>query len=560
MKEKITMENVNFIAPLTAADAGRRVISGRIAPYGEVGDTSAGATIFAPNSIRVLDASKVHLRLEHDKKAPIGKMIEFSSSPTGLFASFKISTTSKGNDSIIEAAEGLRSGLSVGIDVVKSSRDRSGNLVVTDAIMREVSLVAEAAFNSALVTSVAASTPEEVPPTPPQEREAGVSTTEIPPATPEATPEVAPAVEAARPTITTPAMVEASQGAGRGVGYTNPRIKPMSSGQYLKHSLIAFARGDGAEESRQLIAALDAQSKNYMTAALGDDGSWITAANDSASTNTGLTLPQHLQMFITNTFNGVRPAIDAVTKAPLIDNGMSFTIPRLTGAPTAADAAEGAAVSATGMTSDYETITVNKKAGMNTISFELFDRSSPMFYDLFMNELSKAYAKSCDTSMIAAYTASGTQATATAGTNAGLVSFLSVEAAAAYKGTGGDFASNFVASTDQWAAIMGYTDTTGRALYTASGATQNASGNISAQSVVGDVNGFNFFVDHNIATSGIIDESAFLVAPASVYWWESPTTNLRLNVLATGEIAVELYGYTAIGVLKATGVRRYNLI
>ena len=70
----------------------------------------------------------------------------------------------------------------------------------------------------------------------------------------------------------------------------------------------------------------------------------------------------------------------------------------------------------------------------------------------------------------------------------------------------------------------------------------------------------SLIVDHNISVSGSVDESAFLVAPESVYVWESPTTQLRLNVLTSGELEVALYGYLAIGVLKGgVGVRRFNL-
>ena len=42
---------------------------------------------------------------------------------------------------------------------------------------------------------------------------------------------------------------------------------------------------------------------------------------------------------------------------------MSFTIPKLGTAPTVADTDEGAAPSETGMTSTYDTVTVNKFAG-----------------------------------------------------------------------------------------------------------------------------------------------------------------------------------------------------
>jgi HK97 family phage major capsid protein len=246
---------------------------------------------------------------------------------------------------------------------------------------------------------------------------------------------------------------------------------------------------------------------------------------------------------------------------------MSFTVPRLytqassaDTAPAVADVNEGASVTDTGMTSAYDTVSVNKFAGLNRVSWELIDRSSPAFMELLMAELRKAYESATDKALIAAFTANGTQATSVATTAAGLQSFISVEGAAAYKGTGGDFANKLVASTDQWAAITGYADTTGRALYSAQGATQNASGTAVASSVRGNILGTDLIVDHNITTSGIIDESAFLVAPGSVYVWESPQTQLRLNILTTGELEIALYGYLAIYVGKSgKGVRRFNM-
>ena len=146
-----------------------------------------------------------------------------------------------------------------------------------------------------------------------------------------------------------------------------------------------------------------------------------------------------------------------------------------------------------------------------------------------------------------------------AATAAGLQSFLAVESAAAYKGTGGDFANKLVASTDQWAAIMGYQDGSQRPLYSVASPQFNAPGQVTGQSSVGNVLGTDLIVDHNITTSGVIDESAFLVAPGSVYVWESPTTNLRVNVLTTGEVEINMYAYLAIYVAKGgTGVRRFN--
>jgi HK97 family phage major capsid protein len=246
---------------------------------------------------------------------------------------------------------------------------------------------------------------------------------------------------------------------------------------------------------------------------------------------------------------------------------MSFTVPRLYTnassadvAPTVADTNEGSAPSETGMTSAYDTISIEKFSGLQRVSFELVDRSSPAFMELMMAELRKAYEKATDTALLSAFTTSGTTATGTAATAAGLQSFISTEAAAAYKGTGGDFANKFVGSTDQWAAITGYADTTGRPLYSAQGSTQNAAGTTGNTAVVGNVLGTDLIVDHNIPTSGIVDNSAYLVAPASVYTWESPTTQLRVNVLTSGEIEINLYGYLAIYLAKSgKGVRKYNL-
>jgi hypothetical protein len=398
-------------------------------------------------------------------------------------------------------------------------------MFVSAAKLFEVSLVTEPAFKSAQVIDVAAEeTPEAVEEIQPTESETAVENT------PEtvAAPVEAAAVEAARPTVVTATT------------FVRERVAPITSAQYLEANIKA-AMGD--DEARRVVRAAD----------------------DSTSTNTGLTLAPHLNTFLTDTFTG-RPAFEAATTAALMAEGMSFTVPRLytnassaNTAPTVADTNEGSAPSETGMTSAYDTVDVNKFSGLQRVSFELIDRSQPQFMELMMIELRKAYEKATDAALLAAFAASGTQATGVAATAAGLQSFVSVEGAAAYKGTGGDFANKLVASTDQWAAITGYADTTGRALYSAQGATYNAAGNAVATSVRGNVLGTDLIVDHNITTSGIIDDSAFLVAPSSVYVWESPQTQLRVNVLTTGEVEINLYGYLAIYLAKSgKGVRRFN--
>jgi len=519
-------EILTFSAEITA-NVEERTISGKIVPAGtgEVGNTSAGKVVFERNAIQLPDDPKtIKLLNQHDMKQPLGKATSFTSQDDGIYASFKISRSNRGSEALILAEEGLQSGLSVGVEVIKS-KNKGGVMHVSAARLFEVSLVTEPAFKSAQVIDVAAEeTPEAVEEIQPTESETAVENT------PEtvAAPVEAAAVEAARPVVTATTFVR-------------ERVAPITSAQYLEANIKA-ALGD--DEARRIVRSAD----------------------DSTSTNTGLTLPTHLNTFITDTFTG-RPAFEAVTRNALTETGMSFTVPRLytnagtpNVAPTVATTAEAAAPSETGMTSSYDTVSISKMSGLNRVSFELIDRSSPAFMELLMGELRKAYEKATDTALLQAFIDNGTAAATTAATAAGLQSFISTEGAAAYKGTGGDFANKLVASTDQWAAITSYADSTGRALYSAQGATYNAAGNAVATSVRGNVLGTDLIVDHNIAASGVIDNSAFLVAPSSVYVWESPQTQLRLNVLQTGEVEINLYGYLAIYVAKSgKGVRKFNL-
>lgn len=519
------MEHLIIEASSIECNEDRREISGKIVPMGtgEIGNTNMGGVVFEAGSIEIADPTKIKLLSQHQISKPVGRMISAETRADGIYATFKLSRSAAGTESLILAQEGLVSGLSVGAEVIASKPSRDGHIVVSKASLREVSLVTEAAFKSATVTEIRA---EEQPLV-----EEQTTQPESEPIVEETTQAEAPAVEAAAVEAARPTVVANLQ--------VRERIAPITSAQYLEANIKA---------------------------ALGDDEArrTVRAADDSSTTNTGLTLPQHLNTFITDTFTG-RPAFNASTRGALVDSGLSFTVPRMytnasasaNTAPTVADTDEGVAPSETGMTSAYDTVTINKFSGLQRISFELIDRSSPAFMELVMAELRKAYEKATDSALISALTTSGKQDDGRALSAAALQSFISVNAAKIYGNTGGDYASALVASPSQWGQIMSYADTTGRALYTAA-SPMNQSGSTRPTSVVGDVLGTNLIVDHNI-TTGTGDNSMFLVAPSSVYTWESPTTQLRVNVLTSGEVEINLYGYLAIYVAKdGGGVYRYN--
>jgi len=502
--------NLTFAAHITGANEATRQISGIVVPFGKTGNTSAGPVVFELGSIHNPDPKPVKFLLQHDAQRPIGKAIEFQVTPGGITGTFKVSNTTAGSDALVEAADGLRDGLSVGAQIDKYTI-KDGVMRVTAARIVEVSLVHAPAFSDAVVTDVAASENDEDTDTILEEEKVSEQPIE----------EVVEEVEAAAtPVVTAAAPV-----------FTAPRINVTAAG-YLENSIKAIT---GDEDARQ----------------------YVRAADDSVSTNTGLTLPQHLQEFYTNTIAD-RPAISAVSRQALVSSGMSFTIPTLGTAPTVASTSEGTAPSETGMTSTYLTGTVTKYAGMNDVSWELIDRSSPEFYAELLTQLNNAYAQATDKAVLAALVSGGTLPAATyAATAAGFISYAGTESAACFAGSKKK-ARNLVINTDWWGTLLGATDTSGRPLFTASNA-QNNPGVMSGQMIDGNIMGLNTYVDPYVTASTKIDDSAFIIAPESVTFYEAPTTRLQVQLIETGQVRVGIYGYASTVVKDATGIRRFNL-
>jgi HK97 family phage major capsid protein len=501
--------NLTFAAHITGANEATRQISGIVVPFGKTGNTSAGPVIFEVGSISNPDPKPVKFLLQHQADRPIGRAIEFQVTPGGITGTFKVSNTTAGSDALVEASDGLRDGLSVGAQIDKFTV-KDGVMHVTAAKIVEVSLVHAPAFSDAVVTDVAASEAEAVADTIPEEDQVSEQPIETPEVEVEAA--AAPVVQASSPI------------------QTAPRLNITAAG-YLENSIKAMT---GNDEARQ----------------------YVRAADDSTSTNTGLTLPQHLQEFVTNTIAD-RPAVNAVSRQALVSSGMTFTVPKLGTAPTVASTSEGTAPSETGMTSDYLTGTVVKYAGANDVSWELIDRSSPEFYAELLTQMQNAYAKATDEAVLSVLASGGTQAATTAATAAGFISYVGTESAACFAGSKKK-ARNVVINTDWWGTLLGATDTAGRPLFTASNV-QNNPGVLSGQGIEGNIMGLNVYVDPYTSVTTKIDDSAFIVAPEAVTWYEAPTTRLQVQLIETGQVRVGVYGYGCALVKQASGIRRFNL-
>ena len=535
---------LTFSQEIQAADTERRIVSGLVAPYGEVGHTSAGPVMFERGSIAIPDAGAIKLLSQHQQDKPVGRAISFSDSTSGVYGSFKLSSSTRGQDALVLAQENLVSGLSVGVDVT-ASKPMGDYLLVTAAVLKEVSLVESAAFVSASVDEIMAARAELEAATSTKEKTTTISTTiveiekemeEAVTTAPENTPDETP--------VDVPAEAD----------------KVEAARKIIRPSVL------DSQRVRTPITSMATYTEHKIKAALGSDDSklWVTAADDSFSTNPAFNPTQYLSEFPTNTRFGT-PAIDACSKGVLPASGMTINVPSLVTsaggqsgvAPTVTVEAEAGAVANTGMVTEYLTGTVSKYSGMNTISVELLERSDPNFYAELTNQLQNAYLKTIDTTVLAALIAAGQYSSGCDADSAGIIEFASDSARKVYEATG-YFANNYIANGSQWQLLMGSVDTTGRPIYSAANPMNNG-GNVGPGSIRGNVLGLDLYVDKNFTATTTIDDSAVILAPEAFTVYQSPQAYMSVNVVSNLQVQVAIYGYMATIAKMPKGIVKFNL-
>jgi HK97 family phage prohead protease len=495
---------INFPITLTAADSKKRTISGKIVSWDELGMTSAGATVFQKDSI---DFSKpVKLLLEHDRTRPIGRLMDITADETGIEATFKVAATIAGDDSLLEAAEGLRDGFSVGVKI-NEWKNVDGVLQIKSSSLQEVSLVTEPAIDSARVTEVAAAETENSEATATDEQPQEEKVSEIISEAPIASE----AVEAAQ---TTP-VVTANY-----VAYTKPRVNEnVTAGQYVAAQIKAV---QGDTDARDLVAALQ----------IG-----------TVTENTGMVPPNYLRDVI-GVIDSSRPFIDSIERAPLPASGLKIYTPVLGAQAIVGQTAEGVEYASQDTAVTFQEDNIVKFAGANVINQEVLDRSDPSFLDLLIRELAASYAQKTDAyaAKIAVNACGSTSAATLYGSIAkgiadsyNVMRFTPNRLMVAPSGgeDGIDFAGLLGAVAD------------GRPLFAAA-APQNAGGLISQGSTNGTVAGLDLVVDPNYTGDNSNVKYALVYPSAAMRFHESGLFDIRANIVANGRVEIGLYGYAAV--------------
>jgi HK97 family phage prohead protease len=524
------------------------MIAGKIAPYGEVGYTSAGKVVFQEGSINIPNVDKVKLLMSHDNSKVVGRMRSVESKKDGMYASFSVSRSTAGSDAILLAQEQLMDGLSVGVEV-SASEPKGDYLLVTAATLREVSLVESAAFSTAAVQRIAAQA-EIVD----AEMSTTTKTSVTTSTTTSTTTETETETESEEPVTTAPETPNEDQ--TEEVAATTVE----AARKIIRPSVL------NSQTVRTPITSMGAYTEHKIKAALGNEDSrlYVTAADDSFATNPAFSPTQYLSEFPTNTRFGT-PAIDACSQGVLPASGMTINVPSLvtsagggTGvAPVVTVELEAGPVQNTGMETAYLTGTVSKYAGMNTLSVELLDRSDPNFYAELTNQLQNAYLKTLDTTVLNALIAAGQYSSGCDADSAGIIEFASDSARKVYEATG-YFANNYIANGSQWQLLMGATDSTGRPIYSAS-QPMNAGGISQPGSIRGNVLGLDLYVDKNFTATTTIDDSAVVLAPEAFTVYRSATNFMSVNVVSNLQVQVAIYGYMATIAKMPKGIVKFNL-
>jgi hypothetical protein len=478
-------------------------------------------------------------------------MQSMRSDKSGVYGSFKVSASSRGTDAILLAQEQLMSGLSVGVEVT-ASKPQKDYLLVTAAVLKEVSLVESPAFTSAAVQKIAAQAgdmPVEAAST--STKVITTSTTINSTTTETETETESEDVMTTAPDQSATEAASAPEQAAPTVEAARPIIRP---------SVL------NSQTVRTPIINMGSYTEHKIKAALGNDDSklYVTAADDDFSTNPAFSPTQYLSEFPTNTRFGT-PSIDACSRGVLPASGMTINVPSLVTsaggqsgvAPVVTVEAEGGAVANTGTVTQYLSGSISKYSGMNTISIELLERSDPNFYAELTAQLQNAYLKTLDTTVNAALVTAGTVATtAQAATSAGIIGYASEAARLVYEATG-YYAQNYIANGSQWQLLMGASDTTGRPIYSAS-QPMNAGGLTQPGSIRGNVLGLDLFVDKNFAATTTVDDSAIILAPEAFTVYQSPQAYMSVNVVSNLQVQVAIYGYMATIAKMPKGIIRYN--
>ena len=461
---------IEFVSvPITldaaAGEESPRTITGVAVPWDTPATVSSGERVAFKRGAFDVNAKAPKLLEGHDMTQLRGVVTEIVEADEGLLFTAKFAKTRAADEAIELVKAGAYDSVSVGAIPVKYKYDKSGTMVVSQANLVEISLVAQPAFADAVITEIAASQPEEedaVEPNPndiPEEETMSQET---------------PAVEASAEIVPTAPIVFAA---------AKREVKMPTATEYLA---AAISGGDQWRAMSEVVRA---------------------AAPDIVTTDTPGVLPTPIVAPVYNNFIGRRPVVDAVGVRAMPSGGKVFIRPEVTTHTSIGASISEQSPTAGTMVVFNNQVTKQIFGGYVNISEADIDWTDPAILSVVLDDMGRIYANATD-NYAADTLASGASVTR-AFANASFADasywagWVGGAASTILSSSNGNLPGHLFASPDIWEGLLALSDTTKRPLFPQVGP-MNAQGNLGVNQYGGNAFGLSVVVDRNFAAGTLI--------------------------------------------------------
>ena len=413
-------------ATLITAQAGDATqparISGLAVPWDVVATVSDGTSVQFARGAFDLNQKAAKLIENHDMTQLRGVVSTLTDSPQGLEFEATLADTRASRDAVALLQSGAYDSVSVGAEPITFTTDADGVMTVTKAMLRELSLVAQPAYVDAVITNVAATSPDPDPDPDTEEQEMSDAVTAEP--------------IAAEATIPTNPIIYAEA--------RRPFIMPTPA-EYISAFLTG---GSGFDAMQDGIRA---------------------AAPDVINTDLPGILPVPIVQPVYNNFIGNRPVVDAIGARAMPGGGKVFIRPKVTTHTTiGVQSTENSALDDGTFVVDDLQVTKATYGGYVTLSEQAIDFTTPEVIGLLLDDMGRIYANQTDNVAADALVAGATTDEAFVGSitdPAAWALWVSTSAQVILSASNGNLPTHLFVSPDRWGNLLGLSDTSDRPLF-----------------------------------------------------------------------------------------------
>ena len=491
-----------------AADetAPRRSFSGIAVEYDIPAIVSDGTAVMFKKGSLPIDGRNPKLYLQHQSDQIIGQVIERQDVGNAMLFVAKVSQTRLGDEAMTLIGDGTLSEVSVGVQVEKFSYNDEGVMVIEKASWQELSVVSQPAFESSVITQIAASNDESIPQTEPEPDVVSELSQEK-----DETP-----MSETKENLT----VEASEKVEKLWASARKETKLPTAAEYISAFCVG---GDKFQAMREAIRA---------------------AAPDVITTDIPGILPLPIVQPTYNNFQGRRPVVDAIGARAMPQSGKVFIRPKVTTHTSiSAQATENTSLDDGTFVVSDEQVTKGTFGGYVTLSEQSIDWSTPEVIGLVLDDMARIYANATDNNAADAL-ASGSTVTqnftaANAGDPATWAAWVAGAATTILTGSNGNLPTHMFVAPGIWQDLLALSDSSDRPLFPQIGP-MNAFGNLAPGQVNGNAFGLQVVVDRNFPSQTLIvgDASGFEI-------FEQQKGAISIDVPSTLSRTLAFRGYFA---------------